>query len=133
MSNTEPKRSMASALLRGFRQSCPACGHAPLYHSFLKTHDQCAHCGTPLSAHEADDAPPYFTIFIVGHVVIPIALLVERFYAPPLWVFACLFSVLALVTALLALPRVKGAIIGWQWALGMHGFAPNSDETAQKQ
>lgn len=80
-----------------------------------------------LGAHEADDAPPYFTIFIVGHVVIPLALLVERFYAPPLWIHATLFSLIAIITALLALPRVKGAIIGWQWALGMHGFAENSD------
>lgn len=80
-----------------------------------------------MGAHEADDAPPYFTIFIVGHVVIPLALLVERFYAPPLWIHATLFSLIAIITALLALPRVKGAIIGWQWALGMHGFAENSD------
>jgi len=30
--------------------------------------------------------------------------------------------VLALALSLALLPRVKGALIGWQWALRMHGF-----------
>lgn len=127
MTNSVSPRGLGKSILRGLRQTCPACGRGALYQAFLKTHEQCSQCGEMLGAHEADDAPPYFTIFIVGHVVIPLALLVERFYAPPLWIHATLFSLIAIITALLALPRVKGAIIGWQWALGMHGFAENSD------
>ena len=73
--------------------------------------------------HQADDAPPYFTIFIVGHIVVPIALIVERTYQPPLIVHAAIFSVLAVILTLISLPMVKGAVVGLQWALRMHGFA----------
>lgn len=116
------ERSIWHAIMKGLGQKCPACGQASIYRAFLKVRDDCPNCGLHLAGHEADDAPPYFTIFIVGHVIIPVALLVERFYAPPIWVHALIFTILAFAVALYSLPRVKGAVIGWQWALRMHGF-----------
>lgn len=110
---------------------CPACGRGKIFHAYLKVASNCEHCGLNLSGHEADDAPPYFTIFIVGHVVIPVALFVERFYAPPLWAHAILFSIIAFGVALVSLPRVKGAVIGWQWALRMHGFDDQHETGAE--
>ncbi len=116
------ERAIWRAILTGFGKNCPACGQASIYSAFLKVRDDCPNCGLHLAGHEADDAPPYFTIFIVGHVIIPVALFVERFYAPPIWVHALIFTILSFAVALYSLPRVKGAIIGWQWALRMHGF-----------
>ena len=60
---------------------------------------------------------------IVGHIIVPLVLIVERAYAPELWIHATLFLILSVLLTLWTLPRVKGAIIGWQWALKMHGFA----------
>ncbi len=52
--------------------------------------------------------------------------LLERWAAPPQWRHLLLWLplVLALVLALslILLPRVKGAIIGLQWARRRHGF-----------
>ena len=76
-----------------------------MFRAFLKVADTCGHCGEELHHHQADDAPPYFTIFIVGHIVVPLVLLVEK-----------------LIYALLFLPPVKGALVAYQWALRMHGF-----------
>ena len=80
-------------------------------------------CGLELAGHQADDAPPYFTIFIVGHIIVPVALIVEQTYQPPLIVHAVLFSVLTVTVTLISLPMVKGAVVGLQWALRMHSFA----------
>jgi len=102
---------------------CPACANGGLFKRYLKVADKCETCGVVLAGHQADDAPPYFTIFIVGHIVIPIALLVERIYQPPLIVHAVIFSVLSVIITLISLPMVKGAMDGLQWALRMHGFA----------
>ena len=106
---------------------CPACGTGALYWRFLKVADACPKCGEELHHHRADDAPPYFTIVIVGHIVVGLVLAVEMAYRPPLWVHAALWMPLTVILALVLLPSIKGALIGLQWALRMHGFDPNAE------
>lgn len=86
----------------------------------------CAACGEELHHHRADDAPPYFTIFVVGHVILPIALAVEMALVPSMWVHVALWTPLIIGMSLLLLPPIKGALIGLQWANYMHGFDPNA-------
>ena len=118
-----PQRDWARAVLNGFRLRCPACGVGRLFGRYLKVNASCPACGEALHHHRADDAPPYFTILIVGHVVVGAILPVERAFMPPLWLHAVLWVPLALLMSLGLLPRIKGAIVGLQWALRMHGFA----------
>lgn len=115
-------RSVWSAMGRGLAQCCPACGASPLYKRYLKVHDRCPGCGEELHHQRADDAPPYVTILIVGHIVVPGILLLEQTYAPESWVHMVIWLPLIVILSLLILPRVKGALIGLQWALRMHGF-----------
>ena len=122
------ERSRRTAMWRGMRGKCPQCGTKTLFRKYLKISDTCTSCGLALSGHQADDAPPYFTIFIVGHIIVPVALIVERSFTPPLYVHALLFSLLAVLVSLISLPMVKGAVVGLQWALRMHGFAPESED-----
>jgi uncharacterized protein (DUF983 family) len=107
---------------RGFKGQCPNCGHRRLYRKFLKIQDQCPDCGEDLHHHRADDAPAYFTILIVGHIVVPIALVVQQTWAPPVgWLIGMTVS-LIIVSCLALLPCIKGALVGFQWARFMHGF-----------
>lgn len=121
-----PRREVVSSLMRGACHRCPSCGQGKIYRAFLKIADHCPSCAEALHHHRADDAPPYFTIFIVGKVVVPTALLVEQTLAPALWLQATLWTVLAVILTLAALPAVKGALVGYQWALYMHGFDPRA-------
>ena len=118
-------RSLRQAMRRGFRCRCPNCGQGKLFRAYLKVVDRCAVCGTELFHHRADDAPPYFVILITGHLVVPMALIVETEYAPPLWLHAVIWGPLTVALVLALLPAVKGAIVGWQWATYMHGFGPD--------
>ena len=93
-----------------------------MFSSYLKVNDHCPHCREALHHQRADDAPPYFALLIVGHIVIGAALAVEVAYAPPLWLGMVLWPVLAVALCLALLPRIKGALVGLQWALRMHGF-----------
>ena len=117
-----PIRPLLAALATGFRMRCPACGRGRLFRAFLKVNDHCPDCAAELHHHRADDAPPYFVMMIVGHIIVPLVLVIETAYKPALWLHLAIWPGLALVLALLLLPRVKGAIVGLQWALGMHGF-----------
>lgn len=124
----EPRRSITDAMLRGLRERCPACGRGELYRAYLKTADACPACGEELHHHRADDAPPYFTIVIVGHIVVGGVLMLEQAYAPPTWVHYVLWLPMIVILSLVFLPRVKGALIGLQWALRMHGFGREPEE-----
>lgn len=110
------------ALLNGLRGLCPACGKGRMFHAFLKVSDHCPACREELHHHQADDAPAYFDIAIVGHVVVPLALAVETAYAPAYWIHAAIWLPLTLFLSLGLLQPIKGAIVGWQWANRMHGF-----------
>ena len=63
-------------------------------------------------ARAADDAPPYFTILIAGHIVVPLLLLTDRLEAPPLWVLWATFLPLTLILTLGLIRPVKGATVG---------------------
>jgi uncharacterized protein (DUF983 family) len=115
-------RSWIEAIWRGARGRCPHCGKGRLWTGYLKVRTECQHCHTEFHHHRADDAPPYFTIMIVGHVLIPIVVLVEIAYRPDYWLHAAIWLPLALLMTFAIMPVVKGAIVGLQWALGMHGF-----------
>lgn len=115
-------RSWRQAMWRGFRRRCPNCGVGHMFRAFLKVAYTCGHCGEELHYHRADDAPPYFTIFIVAHIVIPSMLIVERSWHPPLAVHFVLWTALTLALSFALMPAIKGAVVGLQWALRMHGF-----------
>ena len=124
----KPKRDIKTALLRGWKQRCPACGKGALYYKYLKVSDTCPACGEELHHQRADDAPPYFTMVIVGHVVVGGVLVLEKALAPPSWVHLALWLPLTVGLSLWLLPRVKGALVGLQWALHMHGFGGATDD-----
>lgn len=119
-------RPLWPALRRGFSKLCPRCGAGRIFSGYVKVRPGCDRCTLDLSPQQADDAPAYFTIVIVGHVVVPAMLMVEQGYAPPLFVHYALWLPLAFVMTLWLLPRVKGVLIALQWARAMHGFGSSS-------
>lgn len=116
------ERPMGDAMWRGWRMRCPACGQGRMFGRYLKVNDTCPSCGLEMSGHRADDAPPYFTILIVGHIIVPLMLLLEQHMQPPEWVHMALWLPLTLLLCLWFLPHIKGTLIGLQWARRMHGF-----------
>ena len=118
-----PLPSLGVAMRRGMHGRCPACGHTSLFHGFLRVVGGCDDCGAPLHLAPADDAPAYFTLLLVAHIVVPSVLLLQRAAAPPIWVMSAIFVPFALALALGLLRPVKGATIGVIVALNMlqHG------------
>ena len=124
----ETKRLLGPALVRGLRCRCPRCGQGRLYRTYLKVVDKCPHCGLDLRHHRSDDLPPYIVITIVGHILVIGLLHYEMSGArvAPL-VYLAWTVPAAILLPLFMLPSVKGAVVAFQWARGMHGFAPSAD------
>jgi uncharacterized protein (DUF983 family) len=55
-------------------------------------------------------------------------LLIETNYSPPVWLQLAVYLPLTLILSLLLLQPVKGAVVGVQWALRMHGFDEQNPE-----
>jgi uncharacterized protein (DUF983 family) len=122
------KRDLWTALKRGLRCRCPRCGEGKLFRAFLKVDDHCAVCALDFTPHRADDLPAYLVIVIVGHIVVPIALMIETNYSPSVALQLAIYLPVTLLMSLLLLQPVKGAVVGIQWALRMHGFDENNPE-----
>jgi uncharacterized protein (DUF983 family) len=114
-----PVPRMIDALRRGALGTCPACGRTKLFRSFLKVRESCPACAAPLGLARADDAPPYFTIIVVGHVIVPSMLFVETNWAPPLWLDVAIWVPLTLAMSLALLQPIKGMTVGVMTSLGM--------------
>ena len=116
---------------RGFAERCPQCGQGRLFWRYLKVQSPCEVCGNDNAQYPSDDAPPYFTILIIGHLFIAPMLFMPFIWTWPVgWVLAATLPTMAALTLVL-LPRVKGAVIGAQWAIhraeGVVPGAPDED------
>jgi uncharacterized protein (DUF983 family) len=120
------KRDVWTSIKRGLRGRCPRCGEGKLFCAFLKVGNKCSVCDLDFTPHRADDLPAYLVIIIVGHIVVPTALWIETDYSPPVWLQLAIYLPFTLVASLALLQPVKGAVVGMQWALRMHGFDENA-------
>jgi len=114
-----PVPPLPTALRRGILGLCPACGQTHAFRGYLTVVPMCLACGAPLGAVRADDAPPYFTLFISGHIIIPLLFFVDRAYEPPIWLMSAIFLPFTLFLCLGLLRPVKGATLGLMLKLGM--------------
>lgn len=120
--NSLSERDTGRAVRRGLMCRCPNCGKGKLFHGYLKVVDHCAECGEDLSHQRADDGPAYLTILVVGHLL---AVLIHVMFVqlrPSPLLMATVLSVGSVALALFLLPRMKGLVVGVQWARRMHGF-----------
>jgi uncharacterized protein (DUF983 family) len=126
-----PKRNAWLAIRRGFSGHCPSCGKGALYSKYLKVNDRCAVCKTELFHQRADDAPPYLTILVVGHIIGAMMLSADTMFPDfPIVYQMILWPILTVAMSLILLPAFKGALIGYQWALRMHGFDSAPDASS---
>lgn len=104
-------------MLRGLKGRCPRCGEGKLFWRYLKVSPRCGACDLDLAQYPADDGPAYFTILIVGHLMVaPLLFFPIIWEAPPIYVVPATLIPLAIITLLL-LPRIKGWFIGLLYAL----------------
>ncbi len=114
-----PIPPMPIALGRGLMNRCPACAQTHVFDGWLHVVPECLVCSAPLGRYRADDAPPYFVIFAVGHVVIPLMFWMETALHPALWIHAAIWIPLSMILSAGLLRPIKGATVGLMLKLGM--------------
>jgi len=114
--DAEP-RPFLTGLSRGLKHRCPDCGEGSLYSGYLNVRQTCQACGHDLSAYRADDGPAYFTILLVGHLIIAPALVFPVVWEASPWIVVPVSLSLLTALVLTILPRIKGAFIGGLWSI----------------
>ena len=104
-----------SPLASGLACRCPRCGRGPLFSGFLSVAERCSNCGFDLQKADSGDGPAVFIIFIMGALVVPLALLVESVFEPPYWVHLVVWPPVILGGTLALLRPMKATLIALQF------------------
>ncbi|MEI4197325.1 DUF983 domain-containing protein [Roseovarius sp. E0-M6] len=117
METNEPTKNVKQAIGRGVLGRCPNCGTGKLFAGYLAVRDRCESCDEPLSEYKTADLPALFTILFVGILLVPTLWVGFAVFRPdPLLLFGYM-SVLIIVLTLVMLRLVKGANVGYFWAI----------------
>ncbi|UAK25321.1 DUF983 domain-containing protein [Sphingomonas nostoxanthinifaciens] len=100
------------AMLRGLRRHCPTCDSPTLFAGYLKVRPICPVCGADNGQYRVDDAASYFTVLLVGHLIVGPLIAFPALMALPLWLALLILLPLVAAVTLAALPYIKGTILG---------------------
>ena len=109
---------MDTALLKtGWNCKCPKCNQGDLYKSRfdLTLKDQCEVCGLDLTKNDSADGPAVLLIFILGFLIVPIALIADHLLTWPLWLHGIVWGGLTLALIVGSLRPIKAYIIALQF------------------
>ncbi len=110
------------AVGRALMGRCPCCGKGKLMRAYLKQVDNCSVCGESFGQIRADDAAPWATIILVGHVFLPMAFMIDL--PLPVWAIATVWSGLFAGLSLAILPKAKALFIAILWRTRAPGYQP---------
>jgi uncharacterized protein (DUF983 family) len=115
LDQTSSRPSLWRAVRRAVGGRCPNCGEGKLMRSYLKSVERCAVCDEAYGHIRSDDAAPWLTILVVGHIIVPLLLVVEQNTAWPTWLAMTVWPLAAFALAMLFLPRAKQLFVGLIW------------------
>jgi len=88
----------------------------------LTVTERCSECGLDLSPHDSGDGPAVFVIFILGIVVVPLALLLEARAAPPMWVHMLVWPPIIIAMAIALLRPMKATLVAYHYKNLRHEY-----------
>jgi uncharacterized protein (DUF983 family) len=112
----QDQRHIGPAMRRGFLGRCPRCGQGALFDGYLALAARCGTCSEPLGDYRAADGPAFFTICIVGLLLIPILGFGFVIFRPEPLTLLLVVSVLVAILTLVILRLVKGVFVAYLWS-----------------
>ncbi len=75
---------------------CPGCGRGRMFNGFLDTRETCPDCGLKLRRMDNGDGPAVFLIFILGFLVVPLAIWGSNQIDLPFWMQGIFWGIVIL-------------------------------------
>jgi uncharacterized protein (DUF983 family) len=86
-----------------------------MFRGYLSLRPSCEVCGLDYSFADSADGPAVFVMFIVGFLVVGLALWVEFTYEPPIWLHLVLWFPLTAILSLALVRPLKGVMVALQY------------------
>lgn len=99
------------------RHRCPRCGTGSLYKGYLTIRSECPQCGLDYTGHDVGDGPAFFTLTILGFVVVAFAAMMETVFRMPYWLNMIVSVALLAVMTPLLLRWFKSYLIALKYKL----------------
>ena len=107
--------SLIADILFACKGRCPVCCEGRLFKSGITIVEVCTHCGARLGDNDMGDGAAVFLIFILGFTLVPLAVLMEAAFSPPIWALVAVFGAVMTGLILLLLPLIKAYIMLLQY------------------
>lgn len=106
---------MISPLTAALRCACPRCGRGRLFVGYLRVRDRCDACGLALARNDSGDGPAVFLIFVLGALIVGLALWTEATFSPPYWLHLAIWPALTIVLTLASMRPLKAYVVALQY------------------
>ena len=102
---------------------CPRCGKGRAFSGFLTTVESCSACGLKLAEMDSGDGPAVFLIFILGFLVVPLAIWASNVVALPEWLQSAFWGavILALTIGMLRPAKALVLALNYRHRAGVSG------------
>ncbi|HEY6433912.1 MAG TPA: DUF983 domain-containing protein [Acetobacteraceae bacterium] len=110
-----PEQQPPGLLRAALTCRCPRCGQGALFDGLLTVRERCPVCGLDLRGNDAGDGAVFAVIFVLGALVVLLAILVEIWFSPPLWVHAVIWPLFTVPAAILRMRPAKAALVAIQY------------------
>ena len=104
-----------SPVSTGIRGRCPRCGEGALFKGFLTFNETCVSCSADFRIEDAGDGPAIFVIFIVGFIIVPMALAFQLITDAPTWLTLLIWAPILTLTSIALLRPLRGIMFNIQW------------------
>lgn len=94
---------------------CPRCGRGRLYKGYLTVVERCESCGLELAKNDSGDGPAVFLVFLLGALIVGLALWIEVTFSPPYWAHVAIWPVVTIALTLILLRPLKAYVIALQF------------------
>lgn len=110
----DPRKEPAP-VTAGLAGRCPRCGEGRMFDGYLALAERCERCDLDYDFADAADGPAVFVMFIVGFLVVGLAMWLEFAYEPPVIVHILLWFPLTVILSLAIVRPLKGVMVALQY------------------
>lgn len=115
MTESAPTPTAPAPAAVAMRGLCPRCGAKTLFAGFATFAPKCRACGLDFAGFNVGDGPAAFLIFIVGGIVVALAIWVELAFSPPFWVHILLWLPLTVMMTIGLLRLSKALLLALEY------------------
>ena len=110
------KKGQLALLPAALFGACPQCGVHSIFGKIFHSNPasfmpKCKNCDLDYSSFNVGDGPAAFLTFIMGALIVTLALTVELSFYPPFWVHILLWVPITIIMTIMSLRIAKGALL----------------------